>query len=192
MHSAPNVIFRADATRLRKELGVCIVGHDRILGVVRGCRASRARCASVCEAAPTREEARAPHAGAPWTSGPLLNPTKDRMAFDIAYDGVLIRTRLHDALSGTDLMKMADAILAIEAATAQTPARLTDLREVTHEGPDSRLLQCPGELATRWVAWQLDAAITSSRTKCSRMAAETSGPWKWQRTESRIASRNAG
>lgn len=131
MHSATNVIFRADATLLRTQLGACIVGprpHPR-----RSARVSSiAGALSVSlRAAPTRKEARAPHAGASWTSGPQLNPTKDRMAFDIAYDGVLIRTRLYDVLSGTDLMKMADAILGIEAATARTPPRLTDLREVT-------------------------------------------------------------
>jgi hypothetical protein len=51
-------------------------------------------------------------------------------------------------------------------------ARLT--RDLIAEG----LLQRPGELATRQVARQLHAAITSSRTKCSRMAEGTSGPSK--------------
>jgi hypothetical protein len=53
------------------------------------------------------------------------------MAFDVRFDGGILRIRLYDTLSPRDLRGLADAVLELEARVQPVPGRVTDMTGVT-------------------------------------------------------------
>jgi len=91
-----------------------------------------------------------------------------------------LKMRAHFAENGSKCAN--PQALVIRNGQVMLPADLRGKAKVAASLPRDliakRLLKCPSEFATSQVARQLHAAITSSRTKCSRMAEGASGPSK--------------